>query len=73
MLRWFTRLRLRLRSLFRRDLVESELDEELRYHLEREMEQRLGRGLSVEEARLAARRAWVPSRSTWRNVATCAE
>jgi hypothetical protein len=32
---WFYTLPLRLRSLFRRNQVEQELDEELRYHLER--------------------------------------
>lgn len=33
--RWIYTIPLRLRSLFRRDRVEQELDEELRYHLER--------------------------------------
>jgi macrolide transport system ATP-binding/permease protein len=38
-MRWFDIRRLRLRSIFRRARVEEELDEELRYHLERELEQ----------------------------------
>jgi macrolide transport system ATP-binding/permease protein len=54
--RWLTQVGLRLRSLFRGDRVERELDEELRYHLEREIEERLAAGLSLREARLAARR-----------------
>lgn len=39
-MRIFAILRLRLRSLLRRSQVEQELDEELRYHLEREAEAR---------------------------------
>jgi predicted permease len=49
-------LRLRLRSLFRRQRVESELDEELRYHVERLMEENIARGMSADEARHAALR-----------------
>ena len=54
---WMRRARLRLRSLFRSDRVERELDEELRYHLEREFEERLAAGLPPEDARAAARRS----------------
>src|SRR5260370_36665277 len=54
--RWLIQVGLRLRSLLRKDRVERELDEELRYHLEREIEERLDAGLTLEEARLAARR-----------------
>src|ERR1041385_2365462 len=45
---------LRLRSLFRRRQVEQELDEELRYHLERRTEEYLARGLTPEQSRQAA-------------------
>jgi len=48
---------LRLRSLFRRRNVEQELDEELRYHLDREIESNLAKGISVDEARFAALRS----------------
>jgi putative ABC transport system permease protein len=41
----------RLRSLVYRDRVETELDEEIRFHLEKEIEQRVREGLSPEEAR----------------------
>ncbi len=51
MLEW---LRLRLRALLRKGEVESELDEELRAHLEREIEQNVRYGMSTEEARYAA-------------------
>src|ERR687887_971857 len=55
--RWLYTIPLRLRSLFRRRQVEQELDEELRYHLERQIEEHLNRGLTPEEARTAALRA----------------
>ncbi len=54
---WFYTIPLRLRSLFRRNQVEQELDEELRYHLERQIEEHVGRGMTLEEARYAALRA----------------
>jgi predicted permease len=53
-----SRLRLGLRALFRKTEMERELDEELRFHLEKETEQNLARGLSPEEARLAALRSF---------------
>jgi predicted permease len=55
--RWFSILPLRLRSLFRRNRVEQELDEEIRYHLERQVEDNIKRGMGAEEARYAALRA----------------
>src|SRR5436190_14624844 len=51
-------LKLRLRALFRKAEMERELDEELRFHLEKEVEQNLARGMSREEARLAALRSF---------------
>jgi hypothetical protein len=39
--RWMTQLRLFLRSLFRKKQVDLELDEELQYHLDREIEEGL--------------------------------
>src|SRR6185436_14997143 len=39
-------IRLRLRSLFRRDRVESELDEELAYHIDRQIQEGVREGLS---------------------------
>jgi putative ABC transport system permease protein len=53
-----SKLRLRLRALFRKSEMERELDEELRFHLEKEAEQNLSRGMSPEEARLAALRSF---------------
>jgi predicted permease len=52
--KWIYTLPLRLRSLFRREHVERELDEELRCHLEQEIQGNLAKGLAPELARLAA-------------------
>jgi predicted permease len=56
-MRWQQMLILRLRSLFAPRLVEEELDEELRYHFEREIEKYMGAGLNAKEARYAAQRS----------------
>src|SRR5690349_10709110 len=53
-----SRLKTALRSLLRRSQVESELDEELRYHIERQTEQNIRLGMSPEEARIAARKTF---------------
>jgi predicted permease len=47
-------LKRRARALFKRAEMESELDEELRFHIEKETEQNLARGMSPDEARRAA-------------------
>src|SRR6185295_18709677 len=57
MLRHLTGLRIALRSVFRRKRVEQELDEEMQFHLEREIEEGVESGLTFEEARRAALRA----------------
>jgi putative ABC transport system permease protein len=53
---WLQTIRLRLRSLFRRDSVERDLDDELRDHLERKAAQYVASGLSYENASRAALR-----------------
>ncbi len=55
--RWFDVVRLRLRSLLRRDAVERELDRELRFHLDEEIEKSVRLGLTPEAARSAALRS----------------
>src|SRR5574337_1089403 len=55
-MRWVYKLPLRLRSLFRRSRVEQELSEELRFHLEKLIEEKVGQGMTPEEARYAALR-----------------
>lgn len=55
-MRFLDKLRLRLRSLFRRREVESELDAELRFHLEQLTEENISAGMRPNDARDAARR-----------------
>lgn len=43
-MRWNDIIRLRLRSLFSRKAVDQELDEELKYHLNRQIEENIGAG-----------------------------
>ena len=50
-----TDLLYRLRSLFRRETVEAELDEELRFHYQRQMEKLMASGLKRDEATRQAR------------------
>ena len=54
---WLYTVPLRLRSLFRRKRVEAELDEEMRYHLQRQTEVNIAAGMSEEEARYTSLRA----------------
>ena len=53
---WIYTIPLRLRALFHRSRLDSELDEELRDHLDRQVEFNLAGGMSPDEARLAALR-----------------
>jgi predicted permease len=55
-MRWADKIVLRWQSLFGRRHIEQELDEELRFHVEQQIEQNLAAGMSPEEARYAARR-----------------
>jgi predicted permease len=48
-------LLIRLRALFRRDAVESELDDELRFHFDQQVEKFVQSGLPLAEARRRAR------------------
>lgn len=47
-------LRLKLRAMFARSAVERELDEEIQFHLEREVEKNVRAGMSAVEARRVA-------------------
>ena len=55
--RWHHVLLLRLRSMFRRNTVEQELDDELRFHLECKIEEQLSHGIDQGEARYRALRS----------------
>src|SRR4051812_9273030 len=48
----------RLRAVVARRTWDSELDEEMRYHLDREAERNVANGMSPRQARDAARRAF---------------
>lgn len=56
MYRWLLGLRVAIRSVFHRTRVEAELDEELAYHLQREIEEARRAGLAPADAVHAARR-----------------
>ena len=51
----FSDLLYRVRSLFRRNRVESELDEELRFHFEQQVESNVREGMPRQQALRAAR------------------
>ena len=51
----FSDLLFRLRSLFRRETVESEVDAELRFHFERQVEKHMKSGITRQEAMRHAR------------------
>ena len=80
---WLYTLPLRLRSLISRNRWDADLDEELRDHIDRQIDENLARGMGKEEARLAALRtfgnlvalreqthetwAWAPLEHIWQN------
>src|SRR5580704_14857494 len=53
-MRPLTKLSHRFRSLFRREKVNGELNEELKFHLEREIQEQIAAGMSPQEARRSA-------------------
>ena len=55
---WFYTVPLWLRSVFWRNRVEHDLDDEIRFHVEREIAENVARGLTAEEARNAALRTF---------------
>jgi putative ABC transport system permease protein len=71
-MRWFAQLRMRMQMLFGRGKAAVRLDEELRYHLEEQIAENIAGGMSAEEARYAAMRAFgnpallrEQARATW--------
>lgn len=60
MFRWIASLRAAIRSVVRRKRVEAELNDELQYHLDRQIHEELRNGLTMQEARYAAIRAMGP-------------
>jgi putative ABC transport system permease protein len=53
-----SKLKMALRALLRRSQSESDLDEELRYHIKQQTEQNIRMGMDPKEARYAARKAF---------------
>jgi putative ABC transport system permease protein len=56
MMRWFYKLPLRFRSVFLKSRVEQELSDELRFHLEELIEEKVAKGMMPRDARYAALR-----------------
>jgi putative ABC transport system permease protein len=52
--RWPSIIALRMRTLFRRADVERDLDDEVRYHIDRQTEHNVARGMTADAARRAA-------------------
>ncbi|HVI72595.1 MAG TPA: permease prefix domain 1-containing protein, partial [Pyrinomonadaceae bacterium] len=48
----------RWRALIHKDAMEHELDDEMQYHLERDIEQKIKSGMSPDDARYAALKAF---------------
>jgi predicted permease len=72
-MRWLNRFKMRMRMLFQRSHESARLDSELRFHLDRQIAENVAAGMSAEEARAAAMRAFGnpallrdQTRATWR-------
>lgn len=57
-MRWFHQLQMRLAMLLRRSRAAARLDEELQFHLEAQIAENVAAGMSEQEARQAAMRAF---------------
>src|SRR5580658_9115490 len=57
-MRWLHKLAMRLRMMFRRDKECARLDDELRFHLDRQIAENISAGMSAEEARRSALRTF---------------
>ena len=55
-MRWIYKLALQIRPLFWKHQVEHELSDELRFYLEKLIEEKATKGMAPEEARFAALR-----------------
>ena len=71
-MRWLTQLQMRIEMLFKRSKASTRLDAELRFHLDQQIAENIAAGMSAEDARSAAMRAFgnpvllrEESRATW--------
>ena len=55
-MRWIAKIRLRVRSLVQRARVNRELDEELQFHLDQQIEYHVARGMPLADAKVQAAR-----------------
>src|SRR5438067_10344319 len=56
-MRWYYKLPLRLRSLFRKDKAEVDLSDELQFHLQNQIDEFVAQGMNPQEARRAGLQA----------------
>src|SRR6266581_8461121 len=61
MVNWFHKLRLQFRALLHKRVIDSEMDDEMRGHIEMRTRENIEAGMSADEARYAAMRqfGWV--------------
>ena len=71
-MRWMAQVGMRMQMLFRRARSSAQLDDELQFHLERQIAENMNAGMSKEEARFAALRTFgnpalmrEQTRATW--------
>jgi len=57
-MRWFEQLRMRILMLFRRRRASARLDDELSFHVERQIAENIAAGMNAEEARYSALRTF---------------
>ncbi len=57
-MRWLSHIRMRILMLFTRGQADAHLDDELRFHIERQIAENIAAGMSAKEARSAALRAF---------------
>jgi putative ABC transport system permease protein len=57
-MRWLAQLRMRIQMLFGRGRAAARLDDELQFHLERQIAENLAAGMNADEARYAALRSF---------------
>src|ERR1700687_234395 len=57
-MRWYYKLPLRLRSLFKNRQAERDLGDEIQFHLQSQIDEYVAKGMDTEEARYAALRSF---------------
>jgi hypothetical protein len=66
---WAQRFWLKLQTLFHRNRTTQQLDDEFQFHLEQQIDENIARGMSREEARYTAIRAF--GNPTFQKSARC--